>query len=149
MLDTIKKIEAITNHIDKVRNNCLIMGKALINKTDPMGVKLIELGYCHDNSKFSGIEFEYLWNGSPKFLEALSTHQLGNKHHPEYWGNVNLIPDLYLAEMVCDCWARAQEFGTDIRNWFENEGRERYGMNDEIMEKIRYFLDLVLVPKFK
>ena len=33
--------------------------------------------------------------------------------------------------MVCDCWARAQEFGTDIRNWFENEGRERYGINNE------------------
>lgn len=148
MLDDLKKIEIITNHIDKVRNNCLKLGKLLISENDPMGIRLIELGYCHDNSKFIGIEFEHLWYGSPFFLEALETHQLNNKHHPEYWGGINLMPELYIAEMVCDCWARAQEFGTDIRDWFFNTAKYKYDINEDTMQKIEYYLNLALTPKF-
>lgn len=61
------------------------------------------------------------------------------------------VRNVYLAEMVCDCIARGNEFGTDVREWFEKEATNKYSfeMNDEVGKSLIKYLDLVLTPKFK
>lgn len=108
------------------------------------------MGRIHDASKLEPFEFEHLHDDSPLFQDALIKHRTGNPHHPEHWKSIHDMPDEYLAEMVCDCAARAQEFGTDVSNWFETVATEKYGftMKDECGKKIKLYLNLLLTPKF-
>ncbi len=103
--------KTITAHRHKVLAGCFAMG-------------LYRQGLCHDLSKYSPTEF---WNGaryyqgvrSPNaaeredkgFSEAWMHHKGRNRHHYEYWTDMNRqtrryeavpVPRRYLAEMVAD-----------------------------------------------
>lgn len=39
--------------------------------------------------------------------DAKKHHIENNKHHPEYWSKISLMPDKYIIEMVCDWQAMA------------------------------------------
>lgn len=142
------KLNNIIRHIKRVEDNCNQLAKKL---PQPMALKLIRLGRIHDASKLEPFEFEHLHEDSPLFQDALSKHRTGNPHHPEYWSSIHQMPDEYLAEMVCDCAARAQEFGTDIIEWFRNSATKKYQFTfeDECGKKIKKYLDLLLIPKFQ
>lgn len=151
MNETIQKVESILQHIKKVESNCAKLGKLLIEKgNNDFGIRLIAAGRMHDLSKFSEFEFKYLWPGEKYFEDALIVHQQANNHHPECWRNIHEMPTLFIAEMVCDCVARAQEFGTDVRSWFENEATVKYGftMEDPVGKAVTEYLNLLLTPKF-
>jgi hypothetical protein len=63
------------------------------------------------------------------------------------------MSDLDLAEMVADCLARAQEFGTDIRIWFFNDDKapKKYGYlgDKEIYNKLEHFLNMLINVPFE
>lgn len=146
----------LTRHIDLVRDACKLLGNRLIeNGQEDLGIQLIARGYKHDASKFTGIEWDYLHNGkdTPKDSLALAIehHQLTNDHHPEHWGTIEQMPEVCLAEMVCDWYARAQEFGTDFREWYLDKAMARYKIKEGSYEDetIQGFLDLLLVNYFK
>lgn len=148
MKDFHTKLSSILRHIKKVEDNCNLLARRL---PEELALKLIRLGRIHDASKLEFFEFNHLHSDSPLFDVALKQHRKKNPHHPEYWESIHHMPDEYLAEMVCDCVARAQEFGTDARIWFERHGTDRYGfeMTDDCGKKIRYYLELLLTPSFK
>lgn len=151
-MDNLEKIEAILDHIQHVQKNCNRLGIKLIKSGRfELGRMLIANGQIHDNSKLKGLEFNALWPGHPLLRDAIFQHASTNPHHPEYWGNIKNMPEVYIAEMVCDCTARSGEFGSDIRNWFTMSATTKYDftMEDEVGKKITYFLDLLLEPAFK
>jgi hypothetical protein len=126
------------------------------NGDKDFGRKLLANGLIHDNSKLDGIEWLYLNEEtkvkSPElFKAALLQHNKGNPHHIEYWLRPEDMPDIYIAELVCDCSARASEFGTDVREWFKEEFTEKYGIStsSNLYRTIKKFLDMLLLPKFK
>lgn len=155
--DTIKKIREITKHIRNVEDNCHILGERLIEQGNiDLGKHLIANGMIHDTSKYTGIEFEYMAPGQ-KFDEetaklgfklAVHQHRLTNPHHPEYWGSIHDMPDVYLAEFCCDVKARSEEFGTDLREWINLSATQKYNFSkdEEIYKKIMGYIDL-LCPK--
>jgi len=149
---TQEKIEAVLEHIQNVQRNCYRLGLKLIKNGEvEMGRILIANGQIHDNSKFKGIEFEHLFHDSPILMTVVKHHSSTNPHHPEYWGSIQKMPDVYLAEMVCDCAARSSEFGTNLRKWIFEEATKKYGfeMNDTVGDKITKFIDILLAPPFK
>jgi hypothetical protein len=151
-MEDIKKIQLILEHIKHVQENCERLGYKLIEiGEDKLGRNLIANGLIHDNSKLKGIEFDGLFSGSDLLKVAVKHHSSINPHHPEYWNSIHEMPDLYLAEMVCDCKARSSEFGTDIRNWFDNDAKIKYGYEktDLVYTKIMKFLNLLLYNQFK
>lgn len=146
------KIEAVLTHIQNVQRNCYKVGLKLIkNGQFELGRNLIANGQIHDNSKFKGIEFDELFFGSPILMEVVKHHSSTNPHHPEFWGSIQAMPEIYIAEMVCDCTARGTEFGTDVRQWFKQQATEKYSfdMDDEVGKKITFFLDMLLEKQFK
>lgn len=146
-----EKINAVLSHIDNVRRNCNKIGLKLISMGEiEMGRMLISNGQIHDNSKLSGIEFEHLFAGDPLLPEVVSHHAKTNPHHPEFWGSIHKMPEIYIAEMVCDCAARSSEFGTDVRKWFSDTSAKKYGfsMEDHVGELILKYLDLLLARPF-
>ncbi len=157
-----QKIQQIKRHTDLVDQNCRILGYKLFELIDNETVRfdltrddvllLFKLGKIHDADKLEPFMIDNLWPEAEKFTAALKRHQYQNGHHPEHWANgINDMPTVYVAEMVCDCAARAQEFGSDVRTWFHNQAPTRYGFsfeNNEVGLKIDYFLDILLTKKF-
>jgi hypothetical protein len=119
------------------------------------GRLLIARVFVHDASKFYGIEWKYLHAGNdvpPEQLElAITQHRETNEHHPEYWGGVNRMPELAVAEMVCDWYARAQEFGTGLRDWIKTHALDRFqiGKGSLQYQWIMKFVDLLLEGPFR
>jgi len=116
----VKRLKNILRHIKLVQDAAQILGDRLIEKgKSDIAKMLIANSFIHDNSKFYGIEWEYLTNdddvSKDKLEIAISHHVSINPHHPEYWGGVENMPIVFIAEMVCDLYARSIEFGTDLR----------------------------------
>lgn len=153
---TLEHVLNLSRHIDLVRNNCLLLGQRLIEKNeDELGIQLIARGYRHDNSKFFGIEFDYLHNGvdtpDKELSLAIETHQSNNDHHPEFWNGVDQMPRIAIAEMVCDWYSRSQEFGTSLREWIDETAITKYNINKRSHQYkwIKEFVDLLLQDSFK
>ena len=149
--DAIEKIELVFNHIKNVQRNCHKLGIKLMKRGEiELGRNLISDGQIHDNSKFKGIEFDHLFNGDPLLPEVIKHHQSINPHHPEYWGHIKNMPRVYIAEMVCDWYARSSEFGTGLRDWIETSALEKFDFckTDEVYHTIQEMLNLLLDPSF-
>lgn len=147
-----EKIELVFNHIQNVQRSTYKLGLRLIKKGEiELGRNLISNGQIHDNSKFKGIEFDHLFYGDPLLPEVVKHHQSVNPHHPEYWGSIHDMPRVYVAEMVCDWYARSCEFGTGLRDWILNTAMEKYGFNDTspVYDTIQEMLSLLLDAQFK
>lgn len=149
--DVIDKIELVFNHIQNVQRNCYKLGLKLMKKGElELGRNLIANGQIHDNSKFKGIEFDHLFYSDPLLPEVVKHHQSVNPHHPEYWGGIHNMPRVYVAEMVCDWYARSTEFGTGIREWIENKALEKFqfAKEDKVYSEIQEMLNLLLDQSF-
>ena len=153
------KIEFVARHIRNVEDNCLFLGKKLIERGDiDLGKKLIANGMIHDASKFHGIEFEYLSLNNPseddkklKLKLAVHHHRTTNAHHVEYWNKgISEMPDVYLAEMVCDIKSRSEEFGTSLRDWIDADGIKHWGIDKEHpkYKKVMEFVNLLCAQPF-
>jgi len=152
-----RRLKTLLRHIDNVRNACVILGERLINKGEvELGLTLIKNGYQHDNSKFSGIEWEYL-NGELEIADkeklemAILQHSKANPHHPEYWGGIENMPRVYVAEMICDWYSRSNEFGSDVREWIKDKATKKFNFTyqSKAYKQIKELLDILLDPSFK
>lgn len=149
--DPIAKIELVFSHIKNVQRNCYKLGIRLIKNGEiELGRNLISNGQIHDNSKFKGIEFDHLFYGDPMLEEVIKHHQSVNPHHPEYWGGIKNMPRVYIAEMVCDWYARSSEFGTGLREWIDAAALKKFNFSKEdgVYKQITEFIDLLLCPSF-
>jgi len=158
---TMRKIRGIAKHIRNVEDNCLALGEKLIEQGEiELGKQLIANGFIHDASKFHGIEFEFMSPDAPtkedvaklKLKLAVHHHNSTNKHHPEAWsGGIKDMPDVYLAELVCDTKARSEEFGTDFRVWIIDEATKKYGFTkeDKVYKDIMKYVDMLCQKPFE
>lgn len=148
-----KRVEELTRHIHHVQQDCLLLGQKLHEKKEyELSRKLIANGQVHDNSKFFGIEWEFLFSDVPEEIAiAVKQHNQTNLHHPEAWGKIQDMPPLYIAEMVCDWRARSSEFGSSLMEWVEKEARKRYKFTkrDRCYEDITGFVNLLLSKEFE
>jgi hypothetical protein len=148
-------LDDLVRHIERVRANCLLLGKRLMasGRVD-FGRLLIAQGFIHDASKFHGIEWDYLHTGPDVAREplelAIEQHRRTNPHHPEFWGGLEHMPEISVAEMVCDWYARAQEFGTDLREWIDTEAVPKYRIDTtgQQYQWIQGFLEVLLRSAF-
>lgn len=154
------KIRSIARHVRNVEDNCLLLGESLILKGHlELGKQLIANGYVHDASKFFGIEFEFMSPTQPtkedeaklKLKLAIHHHNSTNLHHPEAWPTgIRGMPDVYLAEFCCDIKSRSEEFGTNLREWIDDEATKRFGFTkeDEVYGKIMNYVDILCQTPF-
>jgi len=158
---TMEKIRFLARHIRNVEDNCVILAEKLLEQGEiDLARNLVANGMVHDSSKFFGIEWDHLSTNQPaeeensklKIKMAIHHHQKTNPHHIEYWPNgIRGMPDVYLAEMVCDLKARSEEFGTSLRDYVENDGLKRWGISKEtdIYKKIDKFITLLCFTPFQ
>lgn len=156
-LNAIKKVEDLLRHLRNVEDACERLGKKMMERGElQFGIILIANSRIHDYSKFHGIEWNHLTRESAKdhpemFQAVLVQHQSVNDHHPEYWGGIDQMPRIKVAEMVCDWYARSVEMGTDLRAYFTETACKRYDMSKhgKKYKEVKQFMDLLLDAKFK
>jgi hypothetical protein len=153
-----RHLKSVIRHIQHVRDAALLLGERLIeNGEDELGLRLIGNSHVHDYSKFRSIEWLYLRDevketAPDKFDAALKHHRETNPHHPEYWQDgIKAMPAVYVAEMVCDWKARANEFGTDMKEWINEHICKRHTLshNTKQYKVIKRFVDTLLDEGFK
>ena len=153
-----KRRKALMRHVDNVRQYCDKLGEILIEKgEESLGHMLIANGFCHDQSKWHGIEWLYLndetRDSQPELFKAAHLqHVTTNKHHPEAWeGGIHAMDRLHHAEMVCDWAARSSEFGTDLRAYLKEKATKRFDMTTQskAYRELKELMDLLLDPAFK
>jgi hypothetical protein len=94
--------------------------------------------------KAKGVEIEELSKeDKDKVLDAVFHHLKNNKHHPEYYDDAaersrdgviidaTKMPDLSIAEMVCDWMSMSQEFNNDIHKFAESVVNKKFLFNKE------------------
>jgi hypothetical protein len=154
-------IDGIFRHIRNVQDNCLLLGKRLIERGQiELGRQLIANGFEHDVSKFYGVEWENMAPGVSNSQEegsklklkmAIQHHRMINRHHVEAWpGGIKCMPDVYLAEFVSDIKSRSEEFGTSLRDWIDEVATKKWGFtkSDDVYRKIMDFAGLVCEKPF-
>lgn len=149
------QIDDLAGHIRRVQDNARTLATGLIDQgRSEFARVLLAKASVHDASKWHGIEWQYLHKGpdvDPAGLRAaIEQHQKTNDHHPEYWGGFENMPEICIAEMVCDWLARSQEFATDLREWVKKTAAERYGFHKVPQQAARVdqFIALLLPAKF-
>lgn len=151
MTEIEKRITKILLHISHVQENTRVMGFALLDKGEvELAKSLIANGLVHDQTKLTGPDFDELFQKEDKNMLRLAIHRHNttNKHHPEYWGGIDKMPDVYVAEMVCDWKARSSEMGLDFREWIEVEAPKKYGYAEPMATKIKYYASLITDAPF-
>lgn len=149
-------LDNLIRHIELVRDAGVLLGKRLMRAGEKeFGRLLIARVFVHDATKFYGAEWKYLHAGKDvpqdKLELAITQHRETNEHHPEYWGGISRMPELAVAEMVCDWYARAQEFGTGLRDWIKEHAVERFKIVKDSPQHqwITKFVDLLLEDPFR
>jgi len=159
-ISTMEKLKGITRHIRNVQDNGLLLGEKLINAGEiELGRGLIANVFIHDVSKFHGIEFDFMAPGTQKDEEsaklkmkmAVNHHRMVNPHHPEYWGTIQKMPLIYVAEMVCDWKARSEEFGSSLKDYIDEYATKRWSFvkDDKTYKEIMTFVDLLCEKPFE
>ena len=150
----IKHFVTITRHRHEVIKNCFRAG---------IGFQ----GLFHDLSKYSLTEFipsARLYQGtrSPNerarelygYSEAWMHHKGRNRHHFEYWTDLNMdtkryepvpVPDKYIKEMVCDRIAASKIYKKDEYTdaspiEYLLKGADKNNMHQDTFEKLCYLL---------
>lgn len=155
MLTPEEHVENLVRHIRLVQEATVLLGERLMAAgRKEFGRKVIACGFIHDASKFHGIEWDFLHSGpdTPKanLEQAIRQHVTTNEHHPEHWGGINEMPELAIAEMCCDWLARAQEFGTGLREWIKNTAVDKYKIEPGSLaeKRINEFVAILLKDSF-
>jgi hypothetical protein len=152
------RLTSLLRHISHVQENCRIIAERLMaGGEEALGLALMANAQVHDNSKFRGVEWLYLNDGAwPRdaddeaFRLALRQHVTTNAHHPEYWGGIEEMPRVFLAEMTADWKARSNEMGTDLLEWVKEKATARFGFSTSgrVYKEIKSFTDILLERKF-
>lgn len=69
--------------------------------------------------------------GYDELINAMKSHYATNKHHPEYWENIDDMDKESLIEMCADWCAMSKEYNNDPFNWADNNINIRWSFNDK------------------
>ena len=151
-----EKIDGLLRHINLVRENCGILAEKLIAKGEiELARGLLKNSFIHDNSKWSGIEWQFLADpqttNKAGLKYAIEHHQRTNPHHPEYWGNIKEMPLIYRYEMIADITARGSEMATSARDFLNNVMPKKYGFpkDGDIHKQLVEILDMLCPRPFE
>lgn len=154
--EELKQLSMLKRHIRMVQDSCELLAERLMDKNSAEAYfsrLLIANSFLHDQSKFKGIEWDYLVRDADeeKLKLAVKQHQDSNPHHPEYWGGIEHMPRIYQAEMVCDWYTRSNEMGSNLRDWIKKTAVERYKIpyQGKTYKAIKEFVDLLIDKPFK
>lgn len=131
------------------------------NNREQDALNVMKRAFEHDFSKLTDEEFY----GMAKFVNEMQVttdsnsgseekeyyidlHRNNNKHHPEYWTNINDMTELDIMELACDWCSRSVQFNTDIIEFLEDVQETRFHFPEGIYNNIKKYL-LIITEEVK
>jgi len=138
-------LDNFITHKQLVLKYTTILGKHFLAEGNAIGIRLIANGYIHDIEKFLPLSIKYFSKPGEDCRLVSNRHYEKTQHHPEYWEGIQNMPELFLAEMVCDWMARSMEYKDDIFKWMEGPALKRYNFtkDDEVYNSIIKFINII------
>jgi hypothetical protein len=151
-----ERIDGLLRHIKAVQDNCSILAEKLMAKGEgELARRLLQNAQAHDNSKFSGIEWDFLTIGNTTnktgLKYAVEQHRKSNPHHPEYWSKgIHEMPLVYEYEMIADVTARSNEMGTSVRDYVTDimPTKYKFEKNSDLHKELLSILDMLVSKPF-
>lgn len=136
----------------KVMSNYLYL-----NGEQELSKKIIERAIIHDNSKLDDNELknflelkikEKAFKNAKSLLndyekEKISVHWKKNRHHLEYFNNIEDMQEIDIIEMVCDWFSRSLQYGTDIIEFAETRQKNRFKFSEDMYKKIIKYCNIL------
>lgn len=153
-----KQIEDTVKHKKLVIDACYKLQRWLFSRDrDEEAFELLRRGQIHDDSKFYEEELKSLQmipdsnNGmrNPKYTmtdadrKCIEIHWKNNRHHPEHFKDIREMTDVDIMEMVCDWYARSEQFGTNFMNFVMTRQENRFHFPQDMFEKIVYYCNIL------
>lgn len=140
MYSTQKHLANLIRHKELIKDAAVLLGTRLVEEgRSELGRQVIARGFAHDNSKFFGIEWKFLHAGNDVARQdldaAIAQHHATNPHHAEFFGGFGNMDEISVYEMACDFYARAQEFGTNLRDYIKTAANGRLKIDDSPLQK--------------
>ena len=112
---------------------------------------------CHDDSKLGPSEMqEFLKLPNEglnmKFADMpladnisnlIRVHWANNRHHPEYFQDYHEMTELDVIEMVCDWYARSQQYGTNFKEFVKTRQKIRFKFDDDFFAVVWKYCELI------
>lgn len=124
---------------------------------DKLAFELLNRIIVHDNSKFTHDELyglasirnrKALMNPdvllSKEQQKIVEIHWKNNRHHPEYFKNIEDMTDVDIMEMCCDWHARSIQYGTDLMEFVNIRQENRFHFPEHIFKKILKYCSILL-----
>ena len=155
----IDTLQELVEHKKHILDSCLKVSTYLLkNGEEKLALDLMKRAFVHDVSKLTFQEFhaldafdvheKYSEDNHTKFTEEqlkfLKIHWKNNKHHPEYWDDVNDMKEIDIIEMVCDWHARSIEFNNNLIKYIANRQLVRFAFPEHIYSKILMYAEILL-----
>ena len=154
-----EQIDETFIHKKIVMDSCLKMAHFLHTANqDDLAIELLRRALIHDNSKLNEKEllaFSRLENKKSSLKDPNSVfdeetkqiieiHWKSNRHHPEFFSNVNNMNEIDLIEMCCDWHARSIQYNTDLLEFARTRQENRFHFNQENFEKIIFYCEILV-----
>ena len=136
-------IEDTILHKQYVLESGKLLSEYLIKNGEfDLALELLKRCAVHDNSKNTMKDPNASMDDFMK--KAISIHWKNNRHHPEYYDNLNDMTLLDILEMACDCYSRSLQFGTDLLSFIEIRQKERFNMPEDIYELYKFYCTILV-----
>ena len=154
----LNEIEDVFTHKKYVLDACLKMAKYLFeNDEEDLGIMLLRRAAKHDNSKLEDEELEALSkiaedkdslkDANEKLTDfkkkAIELHWKNNRHHPEFFSDVNNMDEIDILEIVCDWYARSMQYNTNLLEFCETRQENRFHFPEEMYRKIHKYCEII------
>ncbi len=145
------QIEETFIHKDLFNKSCLKMSKYLHSiGNDALAIDICRRAVLHDNSKlddnelgpFSKLDHKKEALKDPNIglddnvKHVIEVHWNKNRHHPEFFPDIEDMADIDIIEMCCDWHARSVQYGTDLLEFAQIRQSNRFHFSEEQYKKI-------------
>lgn len=73
----------------------------------------------------------------------IEKHWKHNRHHPEFFDDYHEMTELDIMEMVCDWYARSQQFQTDFRTFVLKRQEIRFKFDEDFFAQVWFYCDII------
>lgn len=118
---------------------------------DPERKPYIRLSWKHKSDNYKS--YKTPGHIADKEIDAATLHHIrNNEHHPEYWDKQDPAPkvidatkmsDVYIAEMVADWLAMAEELDNSAKDWADKKVNVRWNFTKEQKKLIYELIEVV------
>lgn len=136
----------------------LILVKHLLDEgKNEDAIELMKRIADHDNSKLQKREFRLLCSiplhtssftdakekMNPCLEKSISLHWKHNRHHPEYFENIEDMTEIDIMEMCCDWHARSCQYETDFIAFVKTRQETRFHFPEKMFDKILKYCEIL------